>query len=87
MGSTRISPQAISKSRSATPSGEAGFTLIELLVTVTIIVFMSALALPGISSYFQISLNSATRELASTVKEAYNSTVVTGKIHRIAYDL
>jgi hypothetical protein len=25
--------------------------------------------------------------MATTVKEAYNSTVVTGKIHRIAYDL
>ena len=45
------------------------------------------IALPSISSYFQISLNSATREMATTVKEAYNSTVVTGKIHRIVYDL
>lgn len=64
-----------------------GFTLIEVLIVVALIALISAIALPGISSYYQVSINSATRELASAVKEAYHSTVVTGRVHRIAYDL
>lgn len=64
-----------------------GYTLIELLLVVALVTIITTLALPTVSSYFKISLNSATRELASIVKEAYNSTVVTGKVHRIAYDL
>jgi prepilin-type N-terminal cleavage/methylation domain-containing protein len=65
----------------------SGFTLIELMVVVALIALISVMALPSISSYFQVSLNSATREVAGTVREAYNATLVTGKMHRIAYDL
>ncbi|MCM2324122.1 MAG: hypothetical protein NDJ90_12750, partial [Oligoflexia bacterium] len=32
-------------------------------------------------------INSATRELASLTKETYNSALVTGKVHRLVYDL
>lgn len=64
-----------------------GFTLVEMLVVVGIIALISAMAMPSISGYFQVSLNSATRDLASTIKETYNSAVVTGKVHRLAYDL
>src|ERR1700761_2738418 len=65
----------------------SGFTLIELMVVVALIALISVMALPSISSYFQVSLNSATREVAATVREAYNATLVTGKLHRIVYDL
>jgi type II secretion system protein H len=64
-----------------------GFTLIEMLVVVGIIALMAAVMMPTISSYFQVSLNSATRDLATTIKEAYNSSVVTGKVYRLVYDL
>jgi hypothetical protein len=56
-------------------------------VVVAIIAMFSVFALPSITSYFRVSLNSATREMATTIKEAYNSTVITGKVHRIVYDL
>ena len=67
--------------------GTQGFTLIEMLVVIGIIVMMSAIAMPNISSYFQLSLNGATRDIAGTVKEAYNSAIVTGQVYRVAYDL
>src|SRR4051812_45884040 len=66
-------------------SGAEGFTLIEMMVVVCIIVLISSMAMPSVSSYFQLSLNSATRDLATTIKEAYNSTVVSGKVHRLVY--
>lgn len=64
-----------------------GFSLIEMMVVLVIIVLMSVVVLPSVTSYFQLSLNSAARDLATTIKETYNSTMVTGKIHRLAYDL
>lgn len=65
----------------------SGFTLIELMVVVALIALISVMALPSISSYFQVSLNSSTRELAATIREAYNATLITGELHRVAYDL
>ncbi|MFN7684317.1 MAG: Tfp pilus assembly protein FimT/FimU [Oligoflexia bacterium] len=64
-----------------------GFTLIELLVVIALIGLITFVSLPTINSAFQVSLNSATRELASTIKEAYNAAMITGKVHRVAYDL
>jgi prepilin-type N-terminal cleavage/methylation domain-containing protein len=64
-----------------------GFTLIELLVVIALIGLITFVTLPSIQSAFQVSLNSATRELASAIKEAYNSAMITGKVYRIAFDL
>ena len=74
-------------SRAQGPGKSSGFTLIELLVVVAIIVLISMVAMPTVSSYFQLSLNSATREMATLIKEAYNSANITGNVHRMAYDL
>ena len=56
------------------------------MVVVAIIALVTGMVIPSISSYFQISLNSTTRNLANTIKETYNSAVVTGNVHRIVYD-
>src|SRR2546423_1613625 len=68
-------------------SGDSGFTLIEVLVVVAIIALISAISIPTIGTYFQVSLNSATREIASTIKESFNSAVITGKIYRLVFDI
>lgn len=67
--------------------GESGFTLVEIIVVVALIALITSVSIGGISTYFKVSLDTATGELASIVKEAYNSAVITGKVHRVAYDL
>jgi prepilin-type N-terminal cleavage/methylation domain-containing protein len=64
-----------------------GFTLIEMLIVVLLIVLISALVIPGVSSYFQISMNSSVRDIASAVKECSNSTMLTGRVYRMVYDI
>mgnify|MGYP001617464776 FL=1 len=57
------------------------------MVVVAIIALFTTMVIPGVSSYFQISLNSAAREMATVIKETYNSTIMTGRIHRIVFDI
>jgi prepilin-type N-terminal cleavage/methylation domain-containing protein len=64
-----------------------GFTLIEMMVVLALIALIAAFAVPGISSYFKVSLNSAARELASTIKETYNSSAMSGRVYRVVYDM
>lgn len=64
-----------------------GFTLIEMLLVIALIAVMATMALPTVSSYFRVSLDTASREIAAKIRESYNSTVVTGYVHRMAYDI
>tara|TARA_Y100000590_G_scaffold433207_1_gene550010 strand:- start:2845 stop:3471 length:627 start_codon:yes stop_codon:yes gene_type:complete len=66
---------------------EGGFTLIELMVVMLMLGLISAFALPSISSFFRVSLNTVTRKFAGQVKDTFNSAVLTGRVHRIVYDL
>ena len=66
---------------------EAGFSLIELLIVVAILGLVGVIAIPSISNTFRFSVQSSARELATLIKEASNSSQITGKVYRIAYDL
>ncbi|MBL7715329.1 MAG: type II secretion system protein [Bdellovibrionales bacterium] len=68
-------------------SSDKGFTLVEILVVVALIGFLSAMILPNISGFNRVSLNSAAREMSSIIREAYNAATITGRVHRMAYDL
>ena len=61
--------------------------MIEMMVVLAIIALMAVIAVPSVSSYFSVSLSSTAREIAGTVKETYNATVITGQVHRIVYDI
>ncbi len=65
---------------------EKGFTLIEVMIVVFIIALISAVILPSISNYFKVSIESSAREMSSVIREAYQSSVVTGKVYRVVYD-
>jgi hypothetical protein len=47
---------------------------------------MAGIVMPSLSSYFSLSLNSATRDMATVIKETYNAAIVTGKTYRVVYD-
>ncbi len=81
-------PTSNQQARSApgAPYGASGFTLIELLVVVALIALIGTFALPSVTNFFKLSLNSATREMASIVKETYNSTAMSGRVHRFVFD-
>ncbi|MDR3607240.1 MAG: type II secretion system protein [Oligoflexia bacterium] len=64
-----------------------GFTLIEVIVVIALIAVIAVIALPSVSSYFQVSIESATRKIASTFKDAYNSAAITGNVYRLVYDM
>ena len=69
------------------PTLQAGFTLIELLIVVALVGLIGLFVLPSIGNSFKISLGSTTRQMATTIKETYNSTAMTKKVHRMVYDL
>ncbi|NDG85593.1 MAG: prepilin-type N-terminal cleavage/methylation domain-containing protein [Proteobacteria bacterium] len=64
-----------------------GFSLIELMIVVAILGLVGLIAIPSISNTFRFSVQSSGREIATLIKDAMNSAQVTGKVHRIAYDL
>lgn len=66
---------------------QSGFTLLELLIVVAILALVTIIAIPNISSTFRFSVKSAAREIATLVKETSNSAQISGRIHRIVYDL
>lgn len=64
-----------------------GFTMIELLVVVAMIGMIGLFAIPSISSVFKVSLRSSIRDMGTTIKETYNATVMTKRVHRLIYDI
>jgi hypothetical protein len=57
------------------------------MVVVALMGLIAAMAIPSLSNVFKISLGSATRDLATTVRYAYNAAMMTKKVHRLVYDI
>jgi prepilin-type N-terminal cleavage/methylation domain-containing protein len=75
------------KTRFAFFKNASGFSLIELLIVVAILGLVGLIAIPSISNTFRFSVKSSAREIATLINDASNSAQITGKIHRIVYDL
>lgn len=66
---------------------EKGFTLLEILIVIAILGLVAIVAIPSINNTFRFSVKSAAREIATLTKDTSNSAQITGKIHRIVFDL
>ena len=79
--------RSIIRARSPIAESQSGFSLIELMVVVALMALIGTMAIPSISSVFKISLGSTTRDIATTVRYAYNAAMMTKKVHRMVYDI
>lgn len=66
---------------------QSGFSLLELLVVLAILGLIFAVAIPSMSRFFGVSIQTTTREVATTIRNAFNGAVVTGKVYRLVYDI
>ena len=65
----------------------SGFTLLELMIVVAILGLVGLVIIPNIGSTFRFSVQSSAREIATLIKDTSNSAQITGKVHRLVYDL
>lgn len=66
---------------------EAGTTLIEIIVVLALAALMMAVAIPSLATVLGVDQRKASRELAATMRWAYEEATIRNQSMRIAYDL
>lgn len=66
---------------------QAGFTLIELTVVVVILALFALLTVPLFGATGTSKLEYSARRLSGTIKYLFNESALTGKEHRLIYNL
>ena len=66
---------------------ESGFTLIELTIVVLLLGLFSLLVVPRLPGVGEDGLKSSTRRIAGTVKYFFNEAALSGRPHRLEYNL
>lgn len=64
-----------------------GFTLIELIVVVAVMAVITVAVVTGVGNVRGASVQSETGKIAVAVRYLYNLTVLSGKVHRLVFDL
>ncbi len=81
MTKTWTSPILISRIK------QKGFTLLEVLIVVGLMAMVTALAVPGIGIATRASLEGSTRDLATTIRSAFDESQLKGRVFRVVFDL
>jgi len=66
---------------------QAGFTLLELALVLLLIGLFTTLVLPVFGGFGDGSLRTEARRLAGTVRHLYNEAALSGRPHRLRFDL
>ena len=66
---------------------QAGFTLIELTIVVVILALFALLTVPLFGATGTSKLEYSARRLSGTIKYLFNESALTGKEHRLIYNL
>ena len=64
-----------------------GFTLIEMLLVIGLMAFIFAIMIPGVNVSIRAAIQNSGREMASTVRAAYDEAVLKGRVFRVVFDL
>jgi hypothetical protein len=65
----------------------AGFTLIEMGVVIALFALVTAVAIPSVNALSGAKLRSTTAMVVGLTREAYARAAITGKVHRIVFDI
>lgn len=68
-------------------STEAGFTLIELAVVVALLALFTAMVVPRLPALDSGGVRGATRRIAGMTRFLYNEAALSGREHRLEFDL
>lgn len=68
-------------------SSKAALTLIEMLMVVALLGLLLSVGLPKMDRITRANVRTGVRRLGSLIKFCYDQSVLTGKIHRISFDL
>lgn len=68
-------------------NNESGFTLIELTIVILLLGLFSLLVLPRLPAVGEDGLKSSARRIAGTAKYFFNESALSGRPHRLVYNL
>jgi len=80
-------PQADAGRDDKDRSRQAGFTLIELAMVILLLGLFAGLSMPALLNFGQDDLRASARRLSGAVKYLYNEAALTGREHRLVFNL
>tara|TARA_Y100001934_G_C12287949_1_gene743287 strand:- start:724 stop:1416 length:693 start_codon:yes stop_codon:yes gene_type:complete len=66
---------------------QRGFTLIEVVIALGIMVLLTSIALPSLNNLSRAELRKTSRMLMGLIRSTYDAAALSGRIHRIVFDI